>query len=113
MPAGSAVGATQPLTCFIPLIGQEQNLGIFRQEVLFTDVNLQISKPAAERDVLLGYEHLVTEQQKLVPVKGVQNLTQCFVVDRLRQIGAGDTGPQDFRQLLDQDSHDRYPLIGW
>ncbi len=96
MPAGSTVGDAQPLTLLVALVGQQKNFRILRQQVLPADVNLQFSEAAAEGDVLLGCEGLIGEQQKLVLVKGTQDLIPCPVIDRLRQIDTGDFSPQGF-----------------
>ena len=71
---------------FILFISQQQNFRMFGHKVLFTNMNFKISKSTAKCNVLFRCQDLITKQQNLVLMKGIQNLGPCAVVEWFRQV---------------------------
>jgi hypothetical protein len=67
-------------------VRDHEDLGIARLAAVLAHVLLERAEAAAERDVLLGRQALVAEEDHLVLVPGRLDGAESFVVQRPRQV---------------------------
>ncbi|MCY1557084.1 hypothetical protein D9M68_938990 [compost metagenome] len=73
-------------------VGDDENLRVIGQQKLFEHVDLQRAETAAEGDLLLGGDALVTEHQQGVIEMGAMDTGEVFIAQRSGQIQADDLG---------------------
>ena len=70
-------------------------------------VNVQLTEAAAEGLVLLERQLLIAKEEDQVPQPGVPQRRQGRVVERLRQVDAGNLGADDRRERCDLQTDGR------
>ena len=86
-------------------IGDDQDLGVFRMEILVEDVNLEISEAPTEGDVPNLVDGLVPEQQHGMVVPGPLDGAERRVVEVLRKVDAVHFGSERRLERSDVKSH--------
>ena len=93
MPELSGIAQPNGLTV-LDDVGDDEDLRMIGQQKLLEHVNLQRAETAAEGDLLLGRDALVTEHQQSVIEMGTMDTSEIDVVQRLGQVQTDDFRPQ-------------------
>ena len=73
-------------------VGDDENLRVIGQQKLLEHVDLQRAETAAEGDLLLGRDALVTEYKQGVIEMGAMDTGEVVITERPGQIQADDLG---------------------
>ena len=73
---------------FVADIGDQQDLRKTGEQVLLDDMDFELSEPRAEFDVPLVGELLSAKDDNNIVVEDALDLTECRIVDVLREIEA-------------------------
>ena len=86
MPGEPGIGETDMLAVFVADIRDQQDLGMVRQQVFLDDMDFQLAKAPAERDLLFLGQMLVAEKDDDVVVEMPLQLGEGRIVDRPGQV---------------------------
>ena len=88
MPSEARIGQADVLAGFVTDIGNQQDFRKTGKQILLDDVDFELSEPRAEFDMPLVGKLLSAKDHNNIVVEDALDLTECLIVDILREIEA-------------------------